>query len=825
MSEFILNPIHLQNVGRPLRCANCPYKSRTCGTKGPEDSPIVIVGESPGSNEIASNKPFAGESGKFLESIFPEGRTIEPYYVNAVSCLPVKKDKDNLANACHACSSRLIQQIKAHPRKVILALGNGAMWGLTGDQSIKITQERGKIFPSSLAEYGIVACVHPAFLLRGGGSQRLFKRDVDLAWELLQKEGVSQYNYVDTDCVLMEDENDIRELIYLAGKAEYIAGDVETSDFKYLRGHLLSQGFCFDPKEAYIVPPHLFKYLGSIYDPKVVSARWIWHNGKFDVGWLRYENERHWNARDYFVQVIKHICSKHGYRQGYDGAHVDEDTMLLSYCIEETRGIHDLESVGNDYIGAPNWKAMVDQHLPKQGASYANIPPHVLYKYQAKDLGVTLQVFPHLRAKVKADPQLELLYTKTLIPGSELLTWVERNGFAVDQKQIQRNKEVYGSKENPEVQGTKIAEARDQVDKVSLEVLGKTINPGSWQQVQKLLYVGGLDLAKGRILGTDKDTLEQMLDPHPATKAILEYRALQKMIGTYINGLDDQICPDDRIHCSFLLHGTTSGRLACKDPNLQNIDRDKDIRNQFMASAGKILYELDLNQAELRSLACLSACKALMEIYLGGSESIHNIVSRKFFSGWVPEGQPGHDHEQYMLAKTITFGIVYGREAFSIAMKFGITVKEAQRYIDGWFDQFPGAKDFINKCRAAPLRGATLQTPFGYRRRFGKVGMDKIKDVQNQAANFPHQNIASSINLHGAMTIMPQLKKWGVKMVDLVHDSILLEMDDNQDLMQSVKQLAKREIEAVPPKWGITRVPFIVDAKRGQRWGDFEKDH
>lgn len=816
--------LQTKNPIRPQRCERCPYKSRTCGTKGPVDSPFVIVGESPGNNEIMNNAPFSGEGGKFLESCFPVDSGIEPYYINAVSCLPVKKDKDNLANACQACSSRLLEEIKAFPRKVILALGNGAMWGLTGDNSLKITAERGKIFPSSLSEHGIVASTHPAFILRGGGSQRLFKQDVGLAWQLLQS-NKSPFTYVDTDLVLMEDEADIRELIYLASKEEYIAGDIETSAFKYLSGHILSQGFCFNPKEAYVVPPHLFKYVGQIYNPEVVKAKWIWHNGKFDVGWLRYEAERHWGGYDYFIQVIRHVCAQYGYRNGYETARVDEDTMLLSYAIEETRGIHDLESVGNDYIGAPNWKAMVEQWLPKKGASYANIPPVTLYKYQAKDLGVTYQVFPILRAKVKDDPILEKLYTRTLIPGSELLTWVERNGFAVDKEQIAHNKKVYGTKTDKNLPGTKIAEALDQVNQESLKVLGKTINPGSWQQVQKLIYVGGLDLAHGRVLGTDKDTLEQILEPHPCTKAILEYRALQKMIGTYIDGLEDQIQSDGRIHCSFLLHGTTSGRLSCRDPNLQNIDRDPDIRNEFMASAGKILYELDLNQAELRSLACLSACPSLCSIYLNKGESIHNIVSRKFFSGWQPEGHPDHNHEQYMLAKTITFGIVYGREAFSIAMKFGITHKEAQMYIDGWFDQFPGAHDFIQKCRMAPLRGKILKTPFGYKRRFGKIGQDKIHDVQNQAANFPHQNIASSINLHGAMVIMPTLKRWNVKMVDLVHDSIMLEMDDNQDLMGEVKRLAKREIEAIPPLWGIDRVPFVVDAKKGKRWGDFEKDH
>lgn len=834
---------NLTPTKRPTRCSGCPFKSKTCGSKGPIDSPIVFVGESPGQSEIVHNKPFVGRSGEFLDNVVPkEYRHIKPFVTNAFCCLPPKEGKDTvLAEAVSACTQRLLVEIKAYPRKVIIALGNGAMWGLTGEFGHRITQIRGQVFPSELAEHGIVASVHPAYLLRGSGSQRLFKRDIELGYELYVKDGKTKYSYVDADCILMETEGDIRDLIDLASKddVKYIAGDIETSDLSYFRGSILSQGFCFDPRTAYIVPPRLFKYVGQIYNPEVVKARWIWHNGKFDIGWLRYEKERQEasSSLETFRKLLLHEVTEGSNREGYQFARVDEDTMLLSYAIEETKGIHGLETVASDYLMAPKWKDMKDAYLPKKFASYANIPPNVLYRYQAKDLSSTLQAFHVMRPMVAADPLLEKLYTRTLIPASEHLAWVERCGFKVDRARM---------KINEKIQNDRVADALSRVNKISQEVLGYEINPGSWQQVQKLLYVGGLGLAGKHVLGTDVKVLNSLTPKnttqHPAITAILDYRVESKALSTYIIGLYDDIMPDKRIHTSFLIHGTTSGRLSSRDPNLQNIDRDGEIRNQFVCDTEFVpigsgdlderlqeayeeyllelqleLFELDLNQAELRSLACLSGDEVLCKVYTENKVSIHHIVSCKLFG-------KDYNQEEYMRSKMVTFGIVYGRGAASLAQEFKISEEEAQKYIDDWFAQFPQAHKFIQRCRQAPLRGAKLITPFGRKRRFGIISPEKAHNAQNQAANFPHQSIASDIMLHGAIEIRPFLQARRIKMVDLVHDCMMLEQRDDEDLRQEVKRVGKAILEAIPPRWGLKKVPFIADAKRGKRWGDFKKD-
>jgi DNA polymerase len=168
---------------RPKGCESCPFSKKKVGSRGPEDSPFVIVGESPGNNELLKGQPFVGASGEVLEAVFEElglyDLGVEPYITNALQCLPFQpKTPQAMSTACMACQSRLHTEIAAYPRKIIVALGAAAAWSLTGNYSLKITQDRGKLFPSPLSELGIVTAVHPAFLMRQGAGYLNWKKDL-----------------------------------------------------------------------------------------------------------------------------------------------------------------------------------------------------------------------------------------------------------------------------------------------------------------------------------------------------------------------------------------------------------------------------------------------------------------------------------------------------------------------------------------------------------------------------------------------------------------------------------------------------------------------
>lgn len=758
-------------------CDNCPFKGKKIGPKGNPKSKIVVVGESPGANELAHGMPFMGPSGKLLDSSLPEDMDI--YYTNALNCLPVKKDPKVLANAVSCCRSRLIAEIAEHPRDVIIALGNGALWSVTGDYNLKITQERGKRFDSELATHGIVASVHPAFLLRGGGSLKKFKED--LAYAVSLATGRLMKSYIEPITTIVT-EDMVEDLRAEMQQQQYIAGDIETSGFNRRKDKMISTGFCWDPHRAYIVPPELIHRFKPEFENE--NIRWIWHNGKFDISFKRVAGI---NAR------------------------VDEDTMLLSYALDETRGVHGLDIVASDVLGAPNHKEAIpewfDRHMPglkKDQRSYDKLPFDLLADYQGKDLSKTLQIFTALRPKVANDNALEKLYTKTFIPISELLYHIEMRGFMFDWDKWQENKDRLETEVS-----TLLAELQ--------EIVGASINPNSSKQVAEYAYDVLRIKVKGGKRSTDKDTVLGWPDM-PFKTALQKYRKATKALSTYVNGMSEHVHIDDgRIHPTFLIHGTRTGRLACREPNLQNIPRDARLKGMFRAAPGFVLVDLDASQAELRSLAIQSGDPDLIAIFTSTDRSLHKEVAAAIF---------GEDYtdEDYVKAKAINFGIIYGKTAYSFAEEWDIPVKQAQKYIDDWFARFPVAHAFIERCRAAPLKQQTLVTVFGRKCRPGLVSRENMNAVQNEFSNFPHQSTASDITLHVALSIYEQLVSLGAGIVNLVHDSIVVECPDDPEIIEAVKHLGFEGFPRVAREWGLTKVPFKADAKLCYNWGtEFDK--
>lgn len=811
------------------KCAGCPFPMQhTIGTRGPIDSPFVIVGEGPGRDEIRPEfgVPFVGESGTVLDYALQQAAKYgapEPFITNAIKCYVRADDKDipKLKQGIDACAHDVHGQISLYPRKLILALGNGALWSLTGDSSLKITQTRGKLFSSSLAEHGILAAVHPAFLLRGGGSFRQFKADVDYACSLaaggsLRSSGSSTFSVLET-------VDDLNELAFRFTQVEEIACDLETTGFSFLSDRILCAGFSYDGKHVYVVPEHLIPYMGVLFKNK---ARFIWHNGKFDVRFL-------WQA-------------------GMWEARVDEDTMLESYANEEKGGIHDLEQVAGDWVYSPNWKAMLKKHLPKRNMSFENVPRPILHEYMSYDVANTFNVHQILRPKISGLATAEKLYTKTLIPASKYLAKVEMTGMAVDYEFIKSNRERLGE--------------QVEVNKAKLIAIANDIGPGEFtdklanspKQLQHLLYDKLGFKPKGKKKDkkpTDDDALESMLNERPNHPVIIDlrkYRKVAKAKSTYVDIYYDRhdkkgrltkpsvVDKDGKVHSTFLIHGTPTGRLASRAPNVQNVPRDPLIRGQYVAPSGRILLEADLNQAELRSLAVLSQDPELCRIYETEGMSLHEEVRRDIYGDpkeWseeqvvaylsefaLPERfSKGEDRivgEQKMRAKAVNFGIVYGRTAPSLAEEFEMDVSEGQRWIDAWFKRFSQAKKFIDVCRRAPALGFDLVTPFGMRKRHPLVSKGILHKLENEAANFPHQSIAAHITLHAGIEIQDRLKEeFDSHIVNTVHDSILVDAPAEAVMYNGAARLLIETLESVPREWGLTRIPFKADAKKGERWG------
>ncbi len=789
-------------------CGNCFFKrTQFVGTRGNPEAPIVFVGESPGAMELKNGVPFVGPSGKVLTDCLPDTMTENDFYItNTLSCLPrkvndVKQNHSRLQHATECCKGRLFEELAAHPRQVIVAMGNAALWALTGDTSLKITKERGSLIASEFAERGIIPCVHPAFLLRGGGSFRKFKNDIEYAIDLAK--GFPAKEPVIPSYVVAENPGHVIDFIdYTFDTAErmddwVLGADIETGGFDFQRDEVLSLGWCVDEHEVFIVPEELCS--AELLSHRSFSRsrrydgpfKWLWHNGKFDIKFLR--------------------------RLGLPSG-VDEDTMLLSYSMEENRGYHDLEQVASDEVGAPDYKDMLAPYLPNKKTSYREIPKPVLNKYLALDVAHTKQSWRKMHARCMSDTKNSKLYTEVLLEASELLADVETDGMLVDFDAVDENERYYLSAMEP---------LEETMNEISAEHVGKGINPRSPKQISELIYE---HMKLGNpVKGTGKDVLKE-LPQVPFVAALQEYRNLSKAYGTYVKSLREQVGPDGRVHSTYLIHGTPTGRLASRGPNMQNQPRGPRIRKQFVAAPGYVLSEMDLDQAELRCLAALSGDQAMCEVYETGRK-LHHEVSIQLWGDKWPEYYKLEDQddplylaakENYMRTKALNFGIVYGREAPSVADEFGVSVLEAQSWIDGWAHSYPDAWKYIGKCRMAPVKGQNIVTPFGRRKRAGVVSREKLRDLQNEAANFPHQSIASDITLMAAAECRPTLKKWGVKIVNLVHDAIIVEIPDDRRTICNTGKYVTSTMERVPIDWGIDRIPFSADMKVGSNWADLK---
>lgn len=764
-----------KHVHKPrASCEGCPWRGPKVGGKGALDAPFVIVGESPGGEERRKGYPFAGSSGKVLHALVPEDECL---VINALQCVPPSGDKKAklLGVAAQCCQKRVLEEVNAHPRTIVLALGNAALWSLTGDFSLKITQNRGKFFSLNGSKHGVIAAVHPAALMRGTGSYRQWKEDILYALDIAR--GGTPREWVKPNWVHVKSSQQAATIIWKLSKEKELTGDIETSSLHFHEGRILSIGVSVDGGTVYCFEGKHVAKLKTLLENKKIS--WAWHNGKFDVQWFH-------------ALGIK--------------ARVDDDTMLMSYALDETSGIHDLETVASDVLGAPDYKHMVKPYLPKKDTSYDQIPLPILLEYMSIDVANTARIRPILRERVRSNKYTEKLYTQVLIPASALIADIESNGVYVDMEMVA---------ENDKILQAEIGVLQEEIN----QIVGFPVNPNSPKQVKHVLY----DIYKmPKKFGgdTDKKTLAK-LPQTPFVKALVKYRKVKKQYGTYVKSVYKHLGPDGRIHPTFLLHGTVTGRLASRKPNMQNIPRDSFIRRQFGATPGYVLIECDLSQAELRSLACLSGDPGLLEIYRSGKDLHAEVVAAIFGPQYVDEDHPEHK-EKRVLAKNINFGIVYGITPAGLKDQTGQSLDECKRMIAGWYKRFPVAAEFIKKCRNTPSKMQVIRTCFGRQKRVGMVTKENIHSLQNEAANFPHQSIASDITLMTATRIFKRLKLKKVRIVNLIHDAILVEAPDNAETIAWTVKYITSEMQKTPPLWGLTKVPFLADAKVGGQWGKLE---
>lgn len=608
-----------------------------------------------------------------------------------------------------------------------------------------------------------------------------------------------------------------------------IGSDIETRGFNFREDAIMVSGFCILDKDrvrkTIIVPQSVIE--SSHENRRQFRAfmenqdhKFCWQNGKFDTKFFRHLNI---------------------------DARVDEDIMLMQYAQDERgKGILGLEYQATKVLNTDGYKHQID---------FATVDPQdpKLHYYLAQDCIYTHLLYEHhwMMMHKKGSEHSYELYKNILLKASWALTRLEENGFYVNrpyalqlEKDFRTKLEIAESTLNdiaiqagytPESfvkwSGQKklpdkfSSNAPKQLAYVLIELLGlprfKNTNTTNIKAMLHWLF-DILDFPNkdsDAFLDTPSDVVDKWLvsctgGKNDITKVflwnLLNYRKLKKMYSTYILNAVKYSAKDGRVHATFKIHGTVTGRLSSGDPmNLQNIPRRKDIKNMFKAPEGKTLMECDYSQAELRILAYLSQDPDMIKTYVDDGD-LHDAVAIKMFG-------PDFTKEQRVGAKTVNFGLAYGRGKASVAEQLRCTFQFASDLVDQWHASMPVASKFISETRAKPKRGEKCTTPLGRERRFWLLNHKNENTCENEAINFPIQATASDCTLVSLYRFLHILEadpiKWeGVFPVNIVHDAILVEAPDDKVDM-TAKVLMECMCETPKTIMPDLNVPLKADAE------------
>ncbi|AQR63258.1 DNA polymerase I [Brevundimonas sp. LM2] len=499
-------------------------------------------------------------------------------------------------------------------------------------------------------------------------------------------------------------------------------------------------------------------------------------------------------------------------RRGIRVAPID-DTMLISYVLEGGLHGHGMDELSRLHLGHEPIPFKKVAGTGKAQKSFKHVELKPATAYAAEDADVTLRLWSILKPRL-AEQQLVAVY-ETLERGMPaVLADMERAGIRVDPARLRRLSSEFG---------LKMAELEAQAHALA----GRPFTISSPKQIGELLF-GELNLSGGKKTAsgqweTGAATLETLALTHDLPRAILEWRQLAKLKGTYTDALVAAMDPEtDRIHTSYQLAAATTGRLASSDPNLQNIpirtETGRQIRQAFIAAPGHVLISADYSQIELRLLAHIGDIPELKRAFKAGID-IHTATASEMFGVPVADMDP----ETRRRAKAINFGIVYGISAFGLANQLGIDQGEAGAYIKTYFERFPGIRTYMDATRAEVRAAGFVSTVFGRKIHIPAIHSKSGAERQfgeRAAINAPIQGAAADI-IRRAMIRMPgALEAAGLetRMLLQVHDELVFEAPEAE--VEVAIPLIKRIMEGAAEPAVALSVPLVVDARAAGNWDE-----
>lgn len=486
------------------------------------------------------------------------------------------------------------------------------------------------------------------------------------------------------------------------------------------------------------------------------------------------------------------------------------DTMLESYVLNSVAGRHDMDSLADRHL---NYKTTTFEDIAGKGKkqlTFNQIPLEEAANYAAEDADITLLLHQALYPQLEAEKSLLHVYQDIEMPLVPVLSRMERTGVLIDANVLA-------------AQSVELTARLDELEKQAFAIAGEEFNLSSPKQLQTILFEKlNLPVVKktpGGAPSTNEEVLEELADNHELPRVILEHRSLSKLKTTYTDKLPLMVDPKTRrVHTSYHQAVTATGRLSSRDPNLQNIpvrtDEGRRIRQAFIARDGYCIMAADYSQIELRIMAHLSQDKGLLKAFAEGKD-IHRATAAEVFG--VPLEEVTSD--QRRSAKAINFGLIYGMSAFGLARQLGIPRGEAQRYMDLYFERYPGVLEYMARTREHAAEKGYVETLEGRRLWLPEInsrnGMRR-KAAEREAINAPMQGTAADIIKKAMIAVDGWLQKENIDalMIMQVHDELVFEVRKEQqaEMAEKIRGLMEAAMKL--------DVPLKVEAGVGANWDE-----
>ncbi|CFQ45338.1 DNA polymerase I [Yersinia bercovieri] len=591
------------------------------------------------------------------------------------------------------------------------------------------------------------------------------------------------------------DEKSLADWIERLKKSEVFAFDTETDGLDTLSSNLIGLSFAVAPGEAAYLPL-AHDYLDA---PAQLDRDWVLATLKPLL-----EDEKALKVG----QNLKFDQSMLA-RYGIELRGIAFDTMLESYVLNSVAGRHDMDSLAERYL---NHKTITFEEIAGKGKNQLTFNQIALEEagpYASEDADVTLQLHLVLWPKLQESEGLKRVFQEIEMPLLPILSRIERTGVLIDQNILAAH-----SKE--------LTIRLDELEKQAHELAEEPFNLASPKQLQVILYekqkLPILKKTPGGAASTNEEVLAELALDYPLPKVILEYRGLAKLKSTYTDKLPLMINPvSGRVHTSYHQAVTATGRLSSRDPNLQNIpvrnEEGRRIRQAFIAPKGYRIMAADYSQIELRIMAHLSQDEGLLAAFAAGKD-IHRATAAEVFGLPLEKVTT----EQRRSAKAINFGLIYGMSAFGLARQLNIPRGEAQRYMDLYFERYPGVLEYMERTRKQAADQGYVTTLDGRRLYLPDIhsrNANRRKAAEREAINAPMQGTAADIIKRAMIAVDAWLQQEPeplVRVIMQVHDELVFEVHE------SVLESAEQKIRELMEQSMQLAVPLKVDVGVGDNW-------